>query len=227
MSLIDLSIEERGFAPASIALAVRTIGACPAARHRPDARILCGIGVLIVTPDDGGCRFTSDARCLGEGDTPRDLLDWLEPCIASHHAVISWDNFGAVPRRLLALADPVRHPQIITAAADTAGRWRALPLGHTWHLRQARPCRPCFYRTRRPPRSNWSTKRSLAGRHGRGASAISTTPTTPHKPRFGRWTAGAPISPPPADLPPTDMRPRERPPENHHAPRPDLALEER
>lgn len=145
MSLIDLSIEERGFAPASIALAVRTIGACPAARHRPDARILCGIGVLTVTPDDGGgYRFSADACCLGEGDTVTNLLDWLEPYIASFDAVISWDNFGAVPRRLLALADPTRHPQIIAAAADTAGRWRALPLGHTWHLRQARahlmPC---------------------------------------------------------------------------------------
>jgi len=145
MSLIDLSIEERGFAPASIALAVRTIGACPAARHRPDARILCGIGVLTVTPDDsGGYQFSADARCLGEGDAVGDLLDWLEPHIASFGAVISWDNFGAVPRRLLSLADPARHPQIITAAADIAGRWRALPLGHTWHLRQARahlmPC---------------------------------------------------------------------------------------
>lgn len=145
MSLIDLSIEERGFAPASIALAVRTIGACPAARHRPDARILTGIGIITVTPDDdGGCRFTSDARCLGEGDTVGDLLDWLEPYIAVPRAVISWDNFGAVPRRLLALADPARHPQIVATAADTAGRWRALPLGHTWHVRQARahlmPC---------------------------------------------------------------------------------------
>ena len=53
MSLIDLSIEERGYAPASIALAVRTIGACPAAKNRPDARILCGLGLLSVTPDDG------------------------------------------------------------------------------------------------------------------------------------------------------------------------------
>ncbi|WP_394646361.1 hypothetical protein [uncultured Sphingomonas sp.] len=144
MSLIDLSIEARGFTPASIALAVRTIGACPAARHRPDARILTGIGILTVTPDHDGYRFSTDARCLGEGDTVGDLLDWLEPHIASPHAVISWDNFGAVPRRLLALADPARHPRIIAAAADTAGRWRALPLGHTWHLRQARahlmPC---------------------------------------------------------------------------------------
>lgn len=145
MSLIDLSIEARGFAPASIALALRTIGACPAAGHRPDARILCGIGILTVTrDDDGGYQFTSDARCLGEGDTVRDLLDWLEPQIASSEAVISWNNFGAVPRRLLALADPARHPRIIAAATDTAGRWRSLPLGHTWHLRQARahlmPC---------------------------------------------------------------------------------------
>ncbi|MGW8135841.1 hypothetical protein [Sphingomonas sp. UBA4815] len=145
MSLIDLSIEERGFAPTSIALAVRTIGACPAARHRPDARILTGIGILTVTRDDrGGHRFTTDARCLGENDTVAHLLDWLEPHVASSHAVVSWDNFGAVPRRLLALADQARHPQIIATAADTAGRWRALPLGHTWHLRQARahlmPC---------------------------------------------------------------------------------------
>ncbi len=145
MSLIDLSIEQRGFALTSIALAVRTIGACPAAGNRPDARILCGIGILTVTPDDGdGHQFTSDARCLGEGDTVGDLLDWLEPHVASSGAMISWDNFGAVPRRLLALADPTRHLQIIAAATDTAGRWRSLPLGHTWHLRQARahlmPC---------------------------------------------------------------------------------------
>jgi hypothetical protein len=144
MSLIDLSIERRGYAPASIALALRTIGACPAAGHRPDARILTGIGVLTVTPDSGDHRFTSDARCLTEGDTVLDLIDWLEPHIASSGAVISWNNFGAVPRRLLALADPARHPQILAAAADTAGRWRALPLGHTWHLRQTRahlmPC---------------------------------------------------------------------------------------
>lgn len=144
MSLIDLSIEARGFSPASIALAVRTIGACPAARHRPDARILTGIGMLTVTPDHDGYLFSTDARCLGEGDTVTDLLDWLEPHVASSGAVVSWDNFGAVPRRLLALADPTRHPQIIAAAADTAGRWRSMPLGHTWHLRQARahlmPC---------------------------------------------------------------------------------------
>ena len=60
MSLIDLSIEERDFAPASIALAIRTIGACPAARNRPDARILCGIGMLTVTLDHDGYRFSTE-----------------------------------------------------------------------------------------------------------------------------------------------------------------------
>lgn len=144
MSLIDLSIEERGYAPASIALAVRTIGACPAARHRPDARILTGIGVLTVTPDSGDRRFTSDARCLTEGDTPLNLLDWLEQRISPSSAVISWDNWGSVPRRLLALADPARHPRIVTAAGDTVGQWRDMPRGHTWHMHQARahlmPC---------------------------------------------------------------------------------------
>lgn len=145
MSLIDLSIEQRGFAPASIALAVRTIGACPAAGHRPDARILCGIGLLSVTPDDaGGYRFCSDSRCLGEGDIPQDLLDWLEPRIPAAGGIISWHNWGSVPRRLLALAEQTRHAHIVAAAADTVGRWRDMPRGHTWHIRQARamlmPC---------------------------------------------------------------------------------------
>jgi len=145
MSLIDLSIEERGYVPASIALAIRSIGACPAAKHRPDARILSGIGLLSVMPDDGsGSTFTTDARCLGEGDAPADLLDWLEQHVPGTGAVISWQNWGSVPRRLLALADPARHPRIVAAAADTAGRWRDMPRGHTWHVHQARahlmPC---------------------------------------------------------------------------------------
>ena len=72
MSLVDLSVEERGFAPTSIALAIRTIGACPAARNRPDARIFCGIGMLTVTPDHDGYRFSTEARCLGEG-TPSSI----------------------------------------------------------------------------------------------------------------------------------------------------------
>lgn len=145
MSLIDLSIEQRGYAPASIALAVRTIGACPAAGHRPDARILCGIGLLSVTPESGGGQvFATDARCLGEGDTPLDLLDWLEQHVPTIGCIVTWNNFGSVPRRLLALADSTRHPNVISAAADTDGRWRAMPRGHTWHIRQARahlmPC---------------------------------------------------------------------------------------
>lgn len=145
MSLIDLSIEQRGYAPASIALAVRTIGACPAAGHRPDSRILCGIGLLSVTPEvGGGYIFATDARWLGEGDTPLSLLDWLEPRIPAATGIISWNNWGSVPRRLLALADPLRHPNIISAATDTSARWRDMPRGHTWHMRQARamlmPC---------------------------------------------------------------------------------------
>ena len=145
MSLIDLSIDERSFAPASIALAARTIGACPAALHRPDARILCGVGMLSVTPENGGgYRFSAEARCLGEGDKVADLLDWLELRTPAAGAVISWDNWGSVARRLLALADPASHPHIVSAASDTAGRWRDMPRGHTWHMRQARamlmPC---------------------------------------------------------------------------------------
>jgi hypothetical protein len=145
MSLVDMSIEQRGYTPASIALAVRTIGACPAACHRPDARILCGIGSVSITPDQsGGYLFSSDARCLGEEHTADDLLDWLEVLMPATGAVVSWHNWGSVPRRLLALADPIRHPRIIIAATETAGRWRDMPLGHTWHMRQARakhmPC---------------------------------------------------------------------------------------
>lgn len=145
MSLIDLSIDGRGFAPASISLAVRTIGACHGACQRPDGRLLTGIGVLTVTPEaNGGYRFASDARCLHDDDTVTGLLDWLEPQLSADRAVISWHNWGSVPRRLLALADPPRHPQIVVAAASTANRWRDMPRGHTWHQRQARahhlPC---------------------------------------------------------------------------------------
>lgn len=138
MSLIDLSIEQRGYAPASIVLAVRTIGACPAAGHRPDARLMCGIGLLSVTSENGGGYvFATHARCLGEGDTPLSILDWLEQHVATTGGIISWSNWGSVPRRLLALADPTRHPNVVSAAADTAGRWRDMPRGHTWHVRQA------------------------------------------------------------------------------------------
>ena len=145
MSLIDLSIEGRGYAPASIALALRTIGACPAAGHRPDARLLCGIGLLSITPgESGGHVFATAARCLGEGDTPLTLLDWLEQHVPATGGIVSWSNWGSVPHRLLALADLTRHPNIVSATADTAGRWRDMPRGHTWHVRQARahlmPC---------------------------------------------------------------------------------------
>lgn len=145
MSLIDLTIEARQFVPASIALAVRTIGACPAAGHRPDARLLCGIGLLSVEPEGDSYRFSADARCLGEGDTVPDLLDWLEPQFPASGAVISWSNWGSVPRRLAALAEPQRHPRIATAATDVAGRWRDLPRSFTWHMRQARAVHmPCL-----------------------------------------------------------------------------------
>lgn len=145
MSLIDLSIEARGFAPSSIALAVRTIGACPAAGHRPDARILCGIGMLTVIQDNDDYRFVGDARCLGEDDTVNDLINWLEQRILADGVIISWDNWGSVPRRLQALADLAQHPRILSAAGDVAGRWRDMPRGHTWHVRQARaPHMPCI-----------------------------------------------------------------------------------
>mgnify|MGYP004545080133 CR=1 FL=1 len=138
MTLIDLSIEERGFVPLSIGLAVRTIGSCFAMRHRPDDRILTGIGLLAVRPDDlTGYRFEAVARCLTEGETAADLLDWLEEKLPEEAAIISWHNWGSVPRRLAALADAERHPRLSAAANDTAGRWRDLPRGHTWHLRQA------------------------------------------------------------------------------------------
>lgn len=146
MSLIDVSIDTRGYTPVSVSIALRTIGACFAARHRPDDRILTGVGLLSVTRD--GCgqpRFATAARCLHEGEAVADLLDWLEPQLPRDHAVISWHNWGSVPRRLLALADPSRHPQIIAAARDIAGRWRDMPRGHSWHLRQARAqAMPCL-----------------------------------------------------------------------------------
>lgn len=145
MNLIDASIEARGFAPISIALAVRTIGACFAALHRPDNRILTGIGLLSVSLDAGGdYAFATDARCLGDGDGIIDLLDWLEERLPDEGAIVSWPNWGSVPARFIVLANPDLHPRIVAAAADTAGRWRDMPKGHVWHLKQARanalPC---------------------------------------------------------------------------------------
>mgnify|MGYP004547010715 CR=1 FL=1 len=145
MLFIDTTVEQRGFAPAATALALRTIACCHGACHRPDGRLLTGIGVLTATPDaERGVAFTAAARCLHDGDTVIDLLDWLEPRLSADRAIISWHNWGSVPFRLRALADPARHPQIVAAAQDTADRWRDMPRGHTWHLRQARaghlPC---------------------------------------------------------------------------------------
>lgn len=146
MTLIDVSIDARDYAPVSISLAVRTIGACFGARHRPDNRFMTGIGLLSVTQDDGGQpHFATAARCLHEGEKVADLLDWLEPRLSDAPAVISWDNWGSVPRRLLALADPLHHPEIVAVARDTENRWRDMPRGHTWHLRQARgQAMPCL-----------------------------------------------------------------------------------
>ena len=145
MELIDLTVETRGFAPRSIALSLRTAATCHGMRYRPDCRIVCGIGLLAVEPaDDGGYRFEDTGRYLGGEDTPVDLLDWLEAQIAPGAAIISWHNWGSVPRRLAAIADAQRHPAILAAAGDARGRWRDLPYGDTWYLRQARslpvPC---------------------------------------------------------------------------------------
>ena len=150
MNMIDLTIETRGFAPASVGIAVRSIGACFAACHRPDSRILTGIGLLIVTPaPTGQYQFSTLARCLREDERPIDLLDWLETELPTVDAIVSWSNWGSVPARIAALADRERHPRLVSAAADTAGRWRVLPRGHVWHLRQARAqAMPCLC----PPR---------------------------------------------------------------------------
>lgn len=146
MYLIDISVERRGFVPASTALAVRTIACCPGACHRPDGRLVTGIGVLTVTPNaEYGVAFAAGARCLREGDTVTDLMDWLEPHLPADQHIISWHNWGSVPFRLRALADPSRHPQIVAATQDIGGRWRDMPTGHTWSLRQARACHlPCL-----------------------------------------------------------------------------------
>lgn len=146
MNLIDASIEGRGFAPVSIALAARTIGACFAALHRPDNRILTGIGLLAVSREAAGnYAFATEARCLEDDDGIIDLLDWLEDRLPGEGAIVSWPNWGSVPARLLALANPDRHSRIVAAATDTGGRWRDMPKGHVWHLKQARAnAMPCL-----------------------------------------------------------------------------------
>lgn len=145
MSLIDLTVEARGFAPFSIGLAVRTVATCYAMQHRPDDRALCGVGMVTVRPDAAGTYSVGTAaRCLQESETPADLLDWLNDRLPHEAAIVSFNNWGSVPRRMLALANADRHSHLIEAANDTAGRWRDLPRGHTWHVRQSRasavPC---------------------------------------------------------------------------------------
>ena len=145
MELIDLSIQDRGFAPHSLAISLRTAGCCFGMLHRPDSRIVAGIGLLLVRPDDvGGFSFEADATYLQPGDMATDLLDWLDARIDEQAAIITWDKWWPASRRLAALADPERHPVLLAAAGDTAGRWRELPAAETWYLRQARalpvPC---------------------------------------------------------------------------------------
>ncbi|GAY20984.1 hypothetical protein [Sphingobium fuliginis] len=145
MELIDLSITHRGFAPHSIAISLRTAGCCHGMRHRPDCRILAGIGLLSVQPGiDGGFSIEADATYLQPGDIATDLLDWLNDRVPDDGAIVTWDKWWPAARRLAALADPERHPVLAAAAGDTAGRWRELPAADTWYLRQARampvPC---------------------------------------------------------------------------------------
>ncbi|USI73519.1 hypothetical protein [Sphingomonas morindae] len=129
--------DPRGFEPRATAIAVRTMGACYAMRFRPDTRPLIGIGLFHVTPDGAGFRFDGEARALREGELPECLLDWLETRLADRGAIVSYDNWGSVPKRLSAIARPDLYPHVACAAADTNGRWRDLPRWQTWHLRQA------------------------------------------------------------------------------------------
>ena len=144
MNLIDLTIEHRGFARRSIAISMRTAGACHGMRYRPDCRILCGIGLFLVEPSGDSFRFQTLCRYLGPDDTPLDLLDWLQALLPAKGAIISWDKWLPVPRRIAALADPERHSTLLQAAQDIGGRWRDLQYSDIWYLKQARsmpvPC---------------------------------------------------------------------------------------
>ena len=137
LSCIDFTIEARGFDPNCVAIAVRTIGSCYAMGFQPDSRIMTGIGLLSVGNSGDHYTFAAEAKALADDETPDQLLDWLEMRLSSQSAVVSWHNWGSVPARLVALADPARHTRVCAAASDVAGRWRALPPSHTWHLRQA------------------------------------------------------------------------------------------
>lgn len=143
--MIDLTIEARGFAPSAAAIALRTAGACPAMRYRPDFRVIAAIGLFIVNHSDGDCyTFQTATRHLQEGETTADLLAWAEQHLPGEGAIVSWSSWGSTPGRLAKLADRELHPRLSAAAQDTAGRWRDLPQSLTWHLRQARswpvPC---------------------------------------------------------------------------------------
>ena len=148
MTLIDSSITERGFAPASASIALRTIGACPGMQHRPDARIVIGIGLLMVEPaGPGAFAFSThnyDLRSAGI----MSMLDQVQARLCSRAAIISWWNWGSVPKRFVALCDPDRHAGLLMLARDTEDRWRDLPMEQTWHLRQSRACAmPCLCAT--------------------------------------------------------------------------------
>lgn len=138
------TIMTRGFEPRATAIAARTIGGCYQMCFQPDTRPLVGLAIFSVTPIEGGHRFTTEARVLGEGELPDTLLGWLEERIPDDGAIVSWDHWLPLPARLSMLAND-RHSRIRAAVADMAGRWRDLPRSMTWHLRHARsPSMPCL-----------------------------------------------------------------------------------
>ncbi|UZW57561.1 hypothetical protein NUH86_18435 [Sphingobium sp. JS3065] len=126
MELIDLSITHRGFAPHSIAISLRTAGCCHGMRHRPDCRILAGIGLLSVQPDiDGGFSIEAHATYLQPGDIVTDLLDWLNDRVPDDGAIVTWDKWWPAARRQ-ARALPV--PCICDAGVQVADCHSTVPL---------------------------------------------------------------------------------------------------
>ncbi len=138
------TITSRGFEPRATAIAARTIGSCYQMCHHPDTRALVGLAIFSVTPTNGSYIFTTDTRTLRKDEQPPVLLDWLEEQMPADGAIVSWDHWRSLPRRLMALADD-SHPRTRSAAAETEGRWRDLPRSMTWHLRHARAAAmPCL-----------------------------------------------------------------------------------